>query len=198
MKRAVTESSEGSPSERAGRRIMEVVRRPWLDLYTGSGLLAQRITSSADLSALDDDGDDDSRLPIDIWVLIGCAFGLEAFQGVVNLGQTCHMLRAIARHTDIWKRFCGLAFSLPGYLSCESQLRLYRFSYREMFKRRLRLRFDGLYYLTSTRLLHGCAPWTAAHCAHLSMRSSIRESIASCACLCVVTADRRAVSLCAV
>ena len=177
---------------------MEVVRRPWLDLYTGSGLLAQRITSSADLSALDDDGDDDSRLPIDIWVLIGCAFGLEAFQGVVNLSQTCHMLRAIARHTDIWKRFCGLRSRFLAISRASRNSAFTDSATVKCLRGASALRFDGLYYLTSTRLLHGCAPWTAAHCAHLSMRSSIRESIASCACLCVVTADRRAVSLCAV
>lgn len=130
-------------------------RRPWLDLYTGSGLLAQRISSSGSLTALDEEDDTGGGLPIELWVQIGKCFGLDDFRAVARLAGTCHLLRTLSRHTEIWQRFCKLAFCLPGYLSCESQLKVYRFSYREMFRWRRRLRFDGLYYLTTTKLLHG-------------------------------------------
>lgn len=130
-------------------------RRPWLDLYTGSGLLAQRISSSASLSSMDEEENTGGGLPIELWVHIGKCFELHDFRAVVALGGTCHLLRTLSRHTEVWHHFCKLAYCLPGYLSCESVLRLYRFSYREMFRWRRRLRFDGLYYLTTTKLLHG-------------------------------------------
>ena len=94
-------------------------------------------------------------MPYELWVQIGNSFALADFAAVCALGGTCHTLRSIARHPQIWQRLCEAAYCCQGYLPCESQLRLYSWSYREMFMRRARLRFDGLYYLTTTKLLHG-------------------------------------------
>ena len=62
----------------------------------------------------------------------------------------------MARRAEVWRRLCGLAYrEARGFLPCAAQLRLYGWSWRTMFMRRRRLRFDGLYYLTTVKLIHG-------------------------------------------
>ena len=133
-----------------------VLRRPWLDLYNGQGLLAQRISVAA---ALCGDADDDigALIPIELWLAVCSCFALDDFPGVCALARTCHTLRPLARHPQLWEKFCRAAFSLVGHLPSTSQLRFYGWSWLGMFRFRRRLRFDGVYYVKTTKLLAGLA-----------------------------------------
>lgn len=127
-------------------------RRPWLDLYDG-GLLAQRILSTA--AASSDNDDDDTLLPLELWLAIAASVPLSDFATVCGLARTCHTLRPLSRHPELWEQFCRAAFTLPGHLPIDTQLRFYSWSWLSMFRRRTRLRFDGLYYVAVTKLLAG-------------------------------------------
>jgi hypothetical protein len=131
-------------------------RRPWLDLYMPQhGLLAQRICR---LPPEDDGLGGDGGLgglPAELWMLIVSKVPPEEFASLGVIGCTCHVLRSVARHPQHWEAFCLSAFSLPGFLSSEPLLRLYSWSWRQMFMQRKRLRFDGVYYITTRKLLHG-------------------------------------------
>ena len=129
-------------------------RRPWLDYYTGPGLLAQRISVAA-AAACDDAADDGARLPAELWLAVVSTLQLSEFANACALARTCHTLRPISRHPELWERFCQAAFSLRGHLALDSQLRLYSWSWLKMFLRRPRLRFDGMYYLETKKLIRG-------------------------------------------
>ena len=73
-----------------------------------------------------------------------------------TLGSTCHWLRFVSRHPPFWEAFCRGAFRVErGFLDNDRMLRSYSWSWRSMFMRRKRLRYDGVYYLATKRLLHG-------------------------------------------
>ena len=90
-----------------------------------------------------------------MWLAVAMHLELSEFSAVCDLGSTCHALRPLARHPELWQKFCRLAFAGRGFAPCETQLRFYNWSWRNMFQRRKRLRFDGLYYLATTKLLAG-------------------------------------------
>ena len=138
-------------------------RRPWLDLYepTVSNLLAQRISSYTSLcSASDDDDADDAALvhqvPLEVWLDIALHIELADFRAVCALGATCRALRPLGRHPQLWHHFCVAAFSARGFINPpERLLRCFNWSYRQMFRERKRLRYDGLYFVATTKLLAG-------------------------------------------
>ena len=127
--------------------------RPWLDLYTpcSGNVLAERISS---LRAQDPDADD-SPLGLELWALVAQHVALADFQAICRLGSVCRGLRPISRLSQLWEPLCRQAFSTPGFRPCDELLRDYDHSWRRMFQQRKRLRFDGLYYVATTKLLHG-------------------------------------------
>ena len=128
------------------------VRRPWLDIYDGTGLLAQRIS----IALASGDGDEeDTRLPIELWLAVANSFGLSEFMAVCALARTCHTLRPLSRHPQLWEKFCRSAYCTSGHLEIESQLRCYSWSWLSMFLHRRRLRFDGLYSFATTKRIFG-------------------------------------------
>ena len=130
------------------------IPRPWLSLYTpcSSNLLAERISVSS--LQCEEDG-----MPLsgsfELWTLIAQQFGLAEFSAICALGGCCRSLRPLARLPELWEALCRQAYTLPGFRPAEQCLRLYCFSWRSMFQQRPRLRFDGLYYFTTTKLVHG-------------------------------------------
>jgi hypothetical protein len=131
-------------------------RRPWLDLYEpcDGRLLATRISSFGSEENAGD-AEDGSLLPFEVWLAIASHLSLAEFAAVCRLGGTCRTLRPLGRHPVLWRRLCLLAFQNHGFLPSDGQLRKFRWSWRTMFRERLRLRFDGFYYLATTKLLVG-------------------------------------------
>ena len=127
-------------------------RRPWLTLYTPQhGLLAHKISNRVVAADADD-----SPLPLEVWLLIAAQIPLDAYASLCTLGSTCHWLRFVSRHPPFWEAFCRGAFRVErGFLDNDRMLRSYSWSWRSMFMRRKRLRYDGVYYLATKRLLHG-------------------------------------------
>ena len=128
-------------------------RRPWLDYYLplSECLLAQRISSTNEKDA----EDNDNILPIEMWLAVCHCFPQENFRSICALGATCHALQPLSCHPQLFERLCRSAFALPGYRPCESVMRLFAWSWRLMFMWRKRLRFDGLYFVATTKLLAG-------------------------------------------
>ena len=144
------------PSSRRLSRGMEQQKlehmgnRPWFTLYDPSEvqLLARQIWSGKD-----EEQDQQLLLPFEMWLAI--ALQLSTFDGPSRLGQVCRCLRPICRHPELWERRSRAAFSARGFLASDALLRSYQWSWRKMFMARRRLRFDGVYYLSTTRMLCG-------------------------------------------
>ena len=132
--------------------ILTANRRPWLDIYDGQGLLAQRISSTV---AACGEEENDTRLPAELWLVVASSFELSEFWSVCALAKTCHGLRPLARHPELWERFCRAAYCTRGHLKIESQLRLFSWSWLKMFRLRRRLRFDGIYSIATTKRIFG-------------------------------------------
>lgn len=115
-------------------------------------MLAERISVLAS-SAEEDD------LPLsgsfELWALVAQHFSLLEFAAICRLGASCRSLRPLARLPELWEALCRQAYSLPGFRSPEKCVREYNFSWRNMFQQRPRLRFDGLYFITTSKLLQG-------------------------------------------
>ena len=143
--------------------LSSLTRRPWLDLYSEGSFIARRLGEAAAAAAAADSDPSEAdasfasaAVPIELWLHVLEQLSLGDFAAVCHLGSTCHGLRPLARHAEVWRRLCGLAYrEARGFLPCAAQLRLYGWSWRTMFMRRRRLRFDGLYYLTTVKLIHG-------------------------------------------
>ena len=134
--------------------VSDHARRPWLTLYTPQhGLLAHKI-SSRPVAA--DAAEDDSPLPLEVWLLIAAQIPLDAYASLCTLASTCHWLRFVSRHPPFWEAYCRAAFRVErGFLDNDRMLRSYGWSWRSMFMQRKRLRYDGVYYLATKRLIHG-------------------------------------------
>ena len=130
---------------------MEPLNRPWFTLYEPSedSLLARRIWSGK----AEEEQDQQLVLPFEMWLAI--ALQLATFDGPSRLGQVCRSLRPICRHPELWERRSRAAFSARGFLDSDALLRSYQWSWRKMFMARRRLRFDGVYFLSTTRMLCG-------------------------------------------
>ena len=131
--------------------------RPWLQLYEPMRgyLLAQRISSGR---CYDEEGEDVvSQMVFECWMEIAAHLPVHDFAAICRLGSVCRALRAIGRHADLWERCCRYAFANPGYAPCDEMLRSYDWSWRTMFMRRCRLRTDGMYYITTTKILKSTA-----------------------------------------
>ena len=64
-----------------------------------------------------------------------------------RLHPRLHPRCPLARHPQLWQRLCLAAFANHGYIQPpEKLLHCFQWSYRTMFQRRKRLRFDGLHY----------------------------------------------------
>ena len=127
-----------------------MANRPWFTLYDPSEdrYLARQIWSGKD-----EEQDQQLLLPFEMWLAI--ALQLSTFDGPSRLGQVCRCLRPICRHPEMWERRSRAAFSARGFLPSDALLRSYQWSWRKMFMERRRLRFDGVYYISTTRLLSG-------------------------------------------
>lgn len=135
-----------------------VSTRPWLDLYVPQigCLLAQQISrqsSRASAEAAEDGAEDGLPLDLELWVHIA-SLALD-FQVVCALGAVCRTLRPISRHPQLWEPLCRAAFSVRGFRPPEEALREHNWSWKRMFQQRKRLRFDGIYVLTTKKLLQG-------------------------------------------
>jgi len=75
------------------------------------------------------------------------------FVTICRLGSVGRGLRSIGRQPDLWARACRAVFSLPGCIPADELLRQYNWSWRQMFQCRCRLRTDGMYYITTTKIL---------------------------------------------
>uniref|UniRef100_A0A7S4BLV9 F-box protein Hrt3/FBXO9 C-terminal domain-containing protein n=2 Tax=Chrysotila carterae TaxID=13221 RepID=A0A7S4BLV9_CHRCT len=134
--------------------------RPWLALYEPQMgcALAMRIGESA-RSRQDMDGEEedelDTRIPLELWLHV-CSFLKNDFVAACRLACTCSSLRGLGRHPQIWERWCRDAFpEARGWLPLEGQLRKYCWSWRTMFMLRPRLRLDGIYFISNTKLVRG-------------------------------------------
>ena len=127
-----------------------MANRPWFTLYDPSEdrYLARQIWSGKD-----EEQDQQLLLPFEMWLAI--ALQLSTFDGPSRLGQVCRCLRPICRHPELWERRSRAAFSARGFLPSDALLRSYQWSWRKMFMERRRLRFDGMYYISTTRMLSG-------------------------------------------
>ena len=125
-------------------------RRPWLDMYTG-GFLARSKSSESSAACEDCTG----GLPADMWLLITAQIQLTECGSIGALATVCHGTRHLSRNSEVWERLCREAFGGAGYVPCDSVLRVYRWSWLHMFRQRKSLRFDGLYYIETTKLLQG-------------------------------------------
>ncbi len=138
--------------------LVQTMHRPWLEMYSPQEgcLLAQRI-SEASHSGGGGGVEDDDGFPLashmELWVKIAAA--AKDFRTICSLAAVCHGLQELGRDPQLWEQLCRSAFAMRGFRPCDEVLREYSWSWREMFRRRKRLRFDGFYYLASTKLLHG-------------------------------------------
>ena len=125
--------------------------RPWFTLYDPSedSLLARRIWSGKE----GEESEQQLVLPFEMWLAI--ALHLSTFDGPSRLGQVCRSLRPICRHPELWERRARAAFSSRGFLDSDALLRSYVWSWRKMFMARRRLRFDGVYFISTTRMVEG-------------------------------------------
>ena len=126
--------------------------RPWLALYEpATSLLAARATLNCVAPVIEGLA---APLPYELWLLI-CA-ALEEPRAVCRLACVCHQLRGVSWHPELWERLCRRTFPVrAGFSPCEELFREFHFSWRRMFMRRRRLRFDGFYCATHKRLLAG-------------------------------------------
>lgn len=136
------------------------VQRPWLKLYEPlqGNLLAHSIflceTASEDAT--------DLPLPYELWVAVALHLTPQGkkdqrgdFRAVCRMASVCRGMRALGRAPAVWEAFCHAVFAAPGFLWSEELLRLYKFSWRTMYRERRRLRFDGIYFFKYTRVLIG-------------------------------------------
>jgi hypothetical protein len=132
------------------QKLEPMGNRPWFTLYDPSedSHLARQIWSSKD-----EEQDQQLLLPFEMWLAI--ALQLSTFDGPSRLGQVCRCLRPICRHPELWERRSRAAFSARGFLASDALLRSYQWSWRKMFMARRRLRYDGMYCLSTTRMLVG-------------------------------------------
>ena len=155
----------GRPVEMAGG-IAGGFARPWLELYhPASCMLARRIStlpapSHPDLPSADAAG----GLPTELWVVIAAhvSVGLlesqSALKCIGRLACTCHALRPLGWHQELWAQLARVAWPHRlGFASSDSLLALkhYCWSWRRMLQERARLRFDGVYFLSQSRLVVG-------------------------------------------
>ena len=124
--------------------------RPWLALYEpATSLLAARATLNCAAPVIEGLA---APLPYELWLLI-CA-ALEEPRAVCRLACVCHQLRGVSWHPELWERLCRRTFPVrAGFSPCEELFREFHFSWRRMFMRRCRLRVDGLYYISNTKIL---------------------------------------------
>jgi len=138
----------------------DAYNRPWLALYQPDrGLLAQRVAEQAARNNVAESSTTaeglplPEPLPLEVWLQIAAYAG--HFSDLCRLSQVCRSLWALGRHPLVWEVRCRTAFCLPGQLSCEALLRRYDFSWQRMFRHRPRLRFDGIYFNSHTKLIRG-------------------------------------------
>ena len=127
-------------------------QRPWFTLYDPSedSLLARQIWRTTDD---DDEQEQQLLLPFEMWLAI--AMQLQTVDGPGKLGEVCRGLRPICRHPELWEHRVRAAFSARGFLDSDALLRPYAWSWRKMFMERRRLRFDGVYFISTTKMLKG-------------------------------------------
>ena len=132
------------------------VERKWLSLYEPreAQLLAKRIAwsnSMLSMAAEPEAAQDAGVLPFELWLSIALKMGAAASR----LTAVCWGLRPLSRHPQLWEALCRAAFPLEcGFRKLDE--RSFGWSWRSMFMRRRRLRFDGLYYITTVNFIIGC------------------------------------------
>ena len=94
-------------------------------------------------------------LPPDLWLVVASKIPVAHFVLLGTLAQLCHGTRYLSRSSELWEMFCRQGFACPGCVPCDLVIHRYGWSWRAMFERRKRLRFDGFYYIATTKLLHG-------------------------------------------
>ena len=131
-------------------RGLLLTNRAWLQLYEPG---VRRTGSSTDLCSLSESEDDQQFLPFELWVLISTQLSAHEPLSLCRLAAACRSLRPLGRHPELWERCCRAVFSMPGNADADDLLRFYAWSWRTMFQRRPRLRTDGVYYITTTKIL---------------------------------------------
>ena len=132
------------------------VERKWLSLYEPreGSLLAKRISQSncmLSMASKPEAAQDAGVLPIELWLSIALHMGAAASR----LAEVCWGLRPLSRHPELWEALCKAAFPLEcGFRNLD--VRSFGWSWRSMFMTRRRLRFDGLYYITTVKVMMGC------------------------------------------
>lgn len=132
------------------------VERKWLSLYEPreDSLLAKRISRSNSMLSMASEEEveqDAGALPFELWLSIALHMGAAASR----LAEVCWGLRPLSRHPELWEALCKAAFPLEcGFRDLDA--RSFGWSWRNMYMTRRRLRFDGLYYITTVKVMMGC------------------------------------------